>query len=137
MTTLKNKIHSLADTFANEILAAIRGASLEEILDGGSGGGARRGRPAGGGGAAAASAPATGKGRRGGRRMRRSSADIAPVIDRIVSKLKEHKAGLRSEQLQKVLGIPKREIVRPINEALAAKKITKKGEKRSTTYFAR
>jgi hypothetical protein len=139
--TLKTKIHALADTFATEVLAAIRAASLEEILDGGSssGGAVRRGpgRPPKA--AAAAAAPgAAPKAKRGrGRPARRSAADIAPVIARIVAKLKEHKSGLRSEQLQKVLHLSKREIVRPIADALAAKKITKKGEKRSTTYFAK
>ena len=53
-----------------------------------------------------------------------------------MAKLKEHKGGLRSEQLQKVLHLSKREIVRPISDALATKKISKKGEKRSTTYFS-
>ena len=45
MTTLKNQIQSLADKFATEVLAAIRGASLHEILEGG-GGGAGAARPA-------------------------------------------------------------------------------------------
>jgi hypothetical protein len=136
MTTLKNKIHALADTFASEVLAAIRGASLQEILEGGGGSARSAGRPAKATGSDGGAHPAAAKGRRG-RLARRSSADIAPVIERIVAKLKEHKGGLRSEQLQKVLHLTKREIVRPIAEALAGKKITKKGEKRSTTYFAR
>ena len=55
----------------------------------------------------------------------------------IVGKLGEHKSGLRSEQLQKVLKLDKKEITGPLNQALASKKITKKGQKRSTTYFAK
>ena len=47
---------------------------------------------------------------------------------------------LRLTNLQKPfwpeLGIAKREWMRPLEAALASKKLTKKGEKRATTYFA-
>ncbi len=59
------------------------------------------------------------------------------MIGLVVAKLGEHKAGLRSVQIQKELGLSKKEIVRPPNQALAAKKITRTGQKRSTTYFAK
>ena len=55
----------------------------------------------------------------------------------IVAKLGEHKDGLRSEQLQKELKLDKKEITGPLMLALSKKKITKKGQKRSTTYFAK
>jgi hypothetical protein len=45
--------------------------------------------------------------------------------------------GLRSEELQNALKLSKKEIVGPLNQALAAKKVTKKGQKRATTYFAK
>lgn len=143
MTTLKSKIATLADSFAAEVLAAIRSSSLEEILSGGgSGGGAapvRRGpgRPRKVDAGAAMEAPKPAKRGKGGRLARRSPADIERVVGLIVGKLGEHKAGLRSEQLQKVLKLDKKEITGPLNQALAAKKITKKGQKRSTTYFAK
>ena len=44
---------------------------------------------------------------------------------------------MRSEQLQKLLSLDKKEISGPLNEALEGKKITKKGQRRATTYFAR
>jgi hypothetical protein len=143
MTTLKSKIATLADSFAAEVLAAIRSSSLEEILSGGSGGGAAPARRGPGrprkvdAGAAAMDAPKPAKRGKGGRLARRSPADIERVVGLIVGKLGEHKAGLRSEQLQKVLKLDKKEITGPLNQALAAKKITKKGQKRSTTYFAK
>ena len=59
------------------------------------------------------------------------------MIGLVVAKLGEHKTGLRSEQLQKALKLDKREISGPLAQALAAKKISKKGEKRATTYFAK
>jgi hypothetical protein len=148
MPSLKSTIASLADAFAAGVLAAVRSASLEEILAGGSATPAKRGlgRPAkatngaelvpGGGGQPD---PLTKRAKRGkgGRLARRSTSDIEHVIGLIVAKLGEHKAGLRSEQLQKVLKLDKKEITRPIELALKAKKIAKKGEKRSTTYFSK
>jgi hypothetical protein len=147
MSSLKIKIASLAETFSAGVLAAIRSASLEEILAGGGGALSKRGpgRPpkssngrtvarGGGGQPDPLGAPKRGK---GGRLARRSPSDIEHVIGLIVAKLAEHKAGLRSEQLQKELKLDKKEITGPLNQALAAKKITKKGQKRSTTYFSR
>jgi hypothetical protein len=143
MTTLKTKIASLADSFAAGVLAAIRSASLDEILAGGGAAGAAPtkrgpGRPrkvvAE---SAPAAAPKPAKRGKGGRLARRSPSDIEHVVGLIVAKLGEHKDGLRSEQLQKELKLDKKEITGPLNQALAAKKITKKGQKRSTTYFAK
>jgi hypothetical protein len=59
------------------------------------------------------------------------------VADGIVSLVKKHKGGLRAEQIRAELGIAKKEWARPLEDALASKKLTKKGEKRATTYFAR
>ncbi len=150
MPSLKSKIASLADTFAEGVLAAIRSASLEEILGGDSSAPVKRGpgrppkaangaavAPGGGGQPDPLGAPKGAKRGKGGRLARRSPSDIEHVIGLIVGKLGEHKAGLRSEQIQKALKLDKKEITRPIELALKAKKITKKGQKRSTTYFAK
>ena len=118
------------------VLAAIRSASLEEIL---SEGGRSRGSAAVH--APSAAAPAKrGPGRprkKSGRLARRSPEQIAQVVESIVGALKKQKAGMRSEQLQKLLSLDKKEISGPLAEALSGKKITKKGERRATTYFAR
>src|ERR1700733_906679 len=134
--TLKNRISTLAEEFSAGVLAAIRSASLEEIL---SEGGRSRGS------AAAAHAPSDAPAKRGpgrprkksGRVARRSPEQIAQVVESIVGALKKQKAGMRSEQLQKLLGLDKKEISGPLAEALEGRKITKKGERRATTYFAR
>jgi hypothetical protein len=147
MPTLKSRIAELADTFVAGVLSAIRGASLAEILgDGSSAAPAKRGPGrskraavvAGGGGMPdPLNVPKKAKRGKGGRLMRRSTSDIERVIGLVVAKLGEHKAGLRSEQLQKALKIDKKEITRPLELALKAKKIVKTGKKRSTTYFAK
>jgi hypothetical protein len=131
MPDLRSSIHDLAQTFAAHVLGAIRSASLEEIL--GQSPGAKRGpgRPAG----------PRGPGRptkSGSKRLaRRSAKDIATVTESIVVLVRKHKAGLRAEQIRAQLGIAKREWMRPLEAALASRKLTKKGQKRATTYFAK
>jgi hypothetical protein len=143
--TLRNRITVLAEEFSAGVLAAIRAASLEEILSESSGSPARRAPAL----SSASSAngtsdaeparrgPGRPRGRKGGRLARRSPEQIAQVIESVVGALKKSKSGMRSEQLQKVLGLDKKEITGPLAEALTAKKISKKGERRATTYFAR
>jgi len=58
------------------------------------------------------------------------------VTNNIVALVKKHPKGLRAEQIRAELGIAKKEWVRPLGLALDSKKLTKKGEKRSTTYFS-
>ena len=143
--TLKNRISALAEEFSAGVLAAIRAASLEEILSEGSRSGSSGGRGAAAPAARATSAdgepakrgPGRPRGRKSGRLARRSPEQIAQVVEAIVGALKKNKAGMRSEQLQKLLSLDKKEISGPLNEALEGKKITKKGQRRATTYFAR
>jgi hypothetical protein len=133
ISTLHSTIQHLASQFASGVLDAIRGASLEEILSETSGRPGRRpGRPLSGGGA-----PSVGSTRRkSGRLPRRSQSDIAAVVDSIVSLLASKPKGLRAEQIRAELGLEAKELPRPISEALKSHKISKKGQKRATTYFA-
>ena len=133
MSTLHQTINSLASEFAHALLRALRNASLDEIIAethaGHSAGGGRRGR--------AAAAPAAGRPRRsGGRLRRRSQTDINGVVTKVVALLKAHKKGLRAEEIRAKLGLDRREIPRPLAEALKKKLVSKKGKKRATTYFA-
>ena len=154
MSTLRTSITELASHFAAGVLNAIRGASLEEILAEtnrtgfGIGAGASAvkrgpGRPKGSGasnGAAASGAAAEKSGAKKGRRGRlgrRSASDIGAVVERIVALLGQNPKGLRAEEIRAKLGLDAKELPRPIADALAAKKISKQGEKRATTYFAR
>jgi len=128
--TLKSEIEALAMQFADGVIAALRNASLQDLLDG------HAPAPKGASARTATAAPSAGA-RKGQGRARRSASDIEHVQGLIVAKLREHAMGLRSEQLQKALKLTKQEIVGPIAAALAAKKIVKTGEKRATTYFAK
>lgn len=134
-TSLRNRLNELASTFAASVLAAIRGASLEELLaESSSASGGRGGARA----ASRASSPAAAAPkRRGGRLPRRSAGDIEGVIDRIVGLLKESPEGLRAEQIREQLGLQAKELPRPLKEALDSGRLSKSGQKRATTYFAK
>jgi hypothetical protein len=147
MSALKSSLQSLAASFAEDVVRAIQGASLQELLGEVAGGSARtqpksRGRSSVGAavhtsvphvdGAAKASRGPT----RRGRLKRRSAEDIATTLGSIVSLLKQHSAGLRAEQIRKQLSMQAKELPRPLAEGLAAKALRKKGQKRATVYFA-
>ena len=137
MSTLHQTINELASEFAHSLVRALRNASLDEIIaethagHSAAGGGRRRGR------AAASSGGAAPRGRRsGGRLRRRSVTDINGVVTKIVGLLKSNKKGLRAEEIRAKLGLDRREIPRPLAEALKKRLVSKKGKKRATTYFA-
>ena len=134
MSNLRTTISRLANDFAQEVLDAIRRASLDEILDETGRGGRLRGLLEDGRRRGPGRPPCRG---RGGRLRRRSSDDLAKLADAIVQLLEKHPEGLRAEQIRDALNVQAKELPRPLADALAAKKISKKGQKRATTYFSR
>jgi hypothetical protein len=130
MSTLKSRLDSLASTFATEVVRAIQGASLEELL--GEIGGAKgpSARPNG-----AIATTAKPKTKSSGRLSRRSAEDIASTLTKIVGLVKRHKEGLRAEQIRTELGMEAKEMPRVLKEGLAKKALKSKGHKRATTYF--
>jgi len=72
-----------------------------------------------------------------GRLRRRSPAQIAKALSQVVALLKSSKVGLRSEQIQKKLGMQPKEMPRVLKEGLVKKALKSKGQKRSTTYSTR
>jgi hypothetical protein len=67
---------------------------------------------------------------------RRAPEDIAAALDRVVSLVKKHKAGLRAEQIREQLRMQSKEMPRILKEGLSKKKLKSKGQKRATTYTA-
>jgi hypothetical protein len=133
MSELNNTIANLASEFAEGVLAAIRSASLEELLQE-SGNGAAKVKVAA---AKSSSGSATKTKGDSSRLERRSDEDINKVVHEIVNLLSKHPDGLRSEQIRAELNLSPKELPRPIAQALDDKVITKKGEKRATTYFTK
>jgi hypothetical protein len=141
-SSLRGKLDELASSFANDVLHAIRSASIEDLLAETTGGGHRvasRGaaRKVSSPSAPSTPAPAAGRRRRGGRLARRSAGDIAGVVDRIVGLLEASPKGLRAEQIRQKLGFQSKELPRPLKEAVDAGRLGKSGQKRATTYFVK
>jgi hypothetical protein len=138
MSQLRRAISDLAEQFAASVLKALHGASLQDLVGLSGGGDAPRrgpGRPRKTETAAAAPSGAT-RLRRVKKGGRRSAKDLQGTIDAIVATLGKSKEGMRSEQIQKALGLTKKDVTRPLQLALSKKSIKKKGQKRATTYFA-
>jgi hypothetical protein len=141
MANLRAQLNTLAANFANQIMTALQGASLQELVSsGGEGsvGNGRRVKVAAGGDREPAplSTLPTRKGKNG-RLPRRSAEEIAQTLDKIVLLVKTHKNGLRAEEIRSKLGLLPKEMPRILKEGLAKKKLTSKGQKRATTYFVR
>ena len=135
---LKVALHTLAGEFAESILAALRGASLDELLSESGvstvtaapvrasraeAAPVKRGRPAKAGGA------------KTGRLARRSLEQIQESAAAVAALLKSHKEGLRAEDIRKALELDRREVPRILQQGLADKLFrVLSGAKRSTTY---
>jgi hypothetical protein len=121
MATLKKALDDIAARFANEVLAALTRASVEELQG----------------------ALPNGKGTRSrtrigpGRSQRTSTTGHALEImaANLVRHLKDH-GPTRSEELRRALGISRQDMVKVVALATEWKVMGKKGEKRSTTYYA-
>jgi hypothetical protein len=133
--SLRAQLNDLAANFADAIVNAIRGSSLEELLAQAGGAGAPRrgpGRPRG----TAAGTESKPRGRRAGRLPRRSAEEIAAELEKIVVLVKKSKAGLRAEEIRASLKMQPKEMPRILKEGLATKVLKSKGQKRATTYTA-
>jgi uncharacterized protein YejL (UPF0352 family) len=154
MSNLRTQLQELARSFADQVIGAIRGTSLQELLspdgqDAGQDVSSRRraradaprafpsARAAKSAVAEATAAPATRPPRAGGRLPRRSAEEIEATLEKIVALLKKHKEGLRAEEIRKSLAMQAKEMPRILKEGLSTKKLTSKGQKRATTYFAK
>lgn len=75
---------------------------------------------------------------RAARRQRpRPAEEISTLLGKIVFLVKTHKDGMRAEEIRSKLGMQSKEMPRILKEGIATKKLTSKGNKGATTYFAR
>jgi hypothetical protein len=141
-TSLSARISDLAAEFAASVIAAIRGASLEEILGETSRGPVRRGpgRPRGSSNNAKTAAKGEGMSaparKSRGRLRRRSLAEITKALEQVVALVKSKKEGLRAEQIRTELKLDRKELPRVLKEGIAKKVLKTRGQKRATTYLA-
>jgi hypothetical protein len=142
-TSLRQALSELASSFAQDVVEAVRAASIDELAEAPGKGPslARVARASVAEEKSARSAPSSplapsDRGRRGGgaRLGRRSPADIATVMDRIAAVLRQSPKGLRAEQIRRKLGLQAKELPRPLKEGLKGGRLGKSGAKRATTY---
>jgi hypothetical protein len=146
MSTLQSQLDSLARSFAEQIVNAIRGASLHEFS---SGGGATAGNGRSADRLTAFTSPGAtrrtvshatapkGPARSNGRLPRRSAEEIQEILGKVVLLVKTQKNGLRAEEIRQKFGLLPKEMPRILKEGISTKKLSSKGQKRATTYFAR
>jgi hypothetical protein len=125
-TSLRSQLNELASRFTDGVLAAIRSASLEDLLAESGG----RGRVAGGGGRPDPL-------RKSGRLQRRTQEQIEAVLAKVVAAVRAAKGeGLRAEEIRRQLGLDVREVPRVLKQGLRTKRLKARGQKRATTYRA-
>ncbi len=132
-SSLSAQLTTLASRFAEQVLDAIKSASLQELV--GAKGSAANGRPAQA--RPTATLPEKARVKPSGRLARRSPEEIAKAVDKIVLLVKTHKEGMRAEEIRSRLGLLPKEMPRILKAGVAAKKLSSKGQKRATTYFAK
>jgi hypothetical protein len=134
MSKLESALNDLVSSFADSVLAALRGSSLQDLLavSGKASGSPRPERAR-----KQEQIPLDLKPRVSGRLARRSPEQVAQVVNKVVLLVKTHKEGMRAEEIRKKLGLLPKEMPRILKDGLASKKLTAKGQKRATTYFAK
>ncbi|MDF2697604.1 MAG: hypothetical protein K0S65_5987 [Labilithrix sp.] len=60
-----------------------------------------------------------------------------PMLEELLAVVRDHKQGLRAEEIRTQLGWEKSDLKRVVEAALEAGQLAKKGDRRSTTYHAR
>jgi len=130
MSNTDTAIREAVESFVEQLKGLIQQAALESVQAAlGAGGQTRRGAaPARG----AASVVRTGR----SKGAKRSPEEL----EALVKKLHAHVAknpGQRIETIGAGLGVPTKELVLPVKKLLGEKKLSTKGQKRATTYFAK
>jgi hypothetical protein len=133
--TLRAQLDILATNFANDVMAAVRSTSLQELIGPGREVGNGRREPVRG--SQVDLVPLPRRKGKPGRLPRRSAEEISALLGKIVLLVKTHKTGMRAEEIRSKLGMQSKEMPRILKEGIATKKLTSKGQKRATTYFAR
>ncbi len=124
-----SKIQAIIENFVAQLSAALAEASHEAIA-----------------GALGGSVVASSSGRRGARAAapnqnrvkgaKRSGAELDQLVGSLLTHIKRN-PGLRIEQIGQALGLTTKDLALPAKKLIAEKKVSTKGQKRSTKYFAR
>lgn len=155
MANIEVTIQRIAQAFVQDVVKALVGSSIEEFAQL-AGKGARRAAPAA---PAPKAAPAkrgrppkadkadkadkaekaSARGRKPGKRNRRTSDEIEVIKNKVIELIQNTAAdkpeGISVSEIAKAIREDIEDITRPIHQAVTEGAITKKGEKRLTRYF--
>jgi hypothetical protein len=129
-TNVEAEIRARLEQFAANLTALIQQSAMSSVEDAFAGGGApaRRGRRA----VAAVAAPRAARGRKGQKRDPKLLEALTEKLGGFIAK----NQGLRIEQIGEALGVVTKDLALPVKKLIAAKRVSTKGQKRATTYFA-
>jgi hypothetical protein len=127
------KIQSIIENFVAELSAALAEATHGAISDVLGGGKAHAATSAGKGKGRAPKAAKAPKRAKGGKR---SPEELAELTQSLLTHVKRN-PGSRIEHIGAALGISTKELALPAKKLIAEKKLSTKGQKRATTYFAK
>ena len=125
---MQAEIAALAARFAQDLMALIRRATLDEIVT-------VSGRAPAPHAANGTTAPALPAPDGSGRQPRRTAEQLEEATQQIVDLVRMNPKGLSAQTIRTRLGIDRSQILMPLERALTSKKIKKKGKKRATMYF--
>jgi len=131
-TPLDSEIQSRIQDFASELEELIRTSTLQAISEALRGATARPAAQSGRNAAprAGRAAGAPGKG------QKRDPGELATLTERLCAFIAKN-PGKRIEEIAKSLGTSTTELVLPTKKLMAAKRVSKKGQRRATTYYPR
>jgi hypothetical protein len=131
MSDFQNDMNHVVQAFVAQITELARRAAVDTLE---SAFGGRAGRAGGARAAVAATDGAASTSRRRGRGAKRTAEDLEALSEKFASYVKAN-PGLRIEQINKELGTTTKDLALPIRKLIADKRISAKGQKRSTMYF--
>ena len=130
MSNIDDELLEAVEAFVGQLKDLIQRAALESVQTALNGGqqSSRRGskRPLGRA-SAVSQAPET--------NSKRTPAELAALIKRLHNHIAKH-PGLRIEKIGSGLGLPTKALVLPVKRLISERKVTTKGQRRATVYFA-
>ena len=130
MSDIEKTIQARVQAFTEELSVLIRQAALQQISAAFGTGPISNRR------SAAAVSPKAPKASKPGVRVRRSPEQLE-AVSKAVLKFVSSKDGVGVEQIAAAIQLPTKELFGPIKILLESKQISKKGDRRATTYFAK
>lgn len=130
MSTINDEVRAAVESFVEQLTGLIQRAALESVQTALNAGGssARRGSKR----SPSRAAPAAVGYETS---SKRSPAELAALIKKLHSHISKH-PGQRIEKIGEGLGVPTKALVLPVKRLISERKVTTKGQKRATVYFA-